>query len=394
MKKLIKNDTDYNAAMERHLELMLESPALVSDAFDELELLTLLIQTYEHQNATIDTPTPIEAIKFRMEQQGLKQKDLIPMIGSKARVSEVLNGKRPLTLSMARKLNSELGIPAEVLLNEKTTEIPQEIDASEFPVKEMHKFGWFPDYTGKTWTEVKMYAEDMLQSFLQGFKNKKIHAYNRAGFKPDAQLDDNALHVWRCKTLNDSEKKKLPKFDIDDLSKEFTSSLAKLSQFPDGPKMAIDLLEKRGIAVVINSHLPKTYLDGAALLDRNGNPVIGLTLRHDRLDNFWFTLFHELGHVKLHLDANPDGFFDDSESGDNSEKEHAANEFALDSLIPKQQWISMRDSITKTSEIRKEAKRLAIHPAIIAGRLRKEFQSYSKYRTLIGQGKVRSLLNT
>lgn len=391
MKKLIKTEDQYNTAMERHLELMLDTPDPGSKAFDELELLTLLIQTYEKETVSIDSPTPIEAIKFRMEQQELKQKDLIPMLGSKARVSEVLNGKRPLTITMARNLNRELDIPAEVLLNDQTAEIPQEIDTKAFPVKEMHKLGWFPKYHGKTWTEVKVYAEDMMQSVLKHFNDNKILAFNRAGFKSDAQLDDNALYAWRCKTLLDSEKKKLLKFELDNLSKEFTSSLAKLSQFPDGPKMAIELLEQRGIAVIINSHLPKTYLDGAALLNKNGNPLIGMTLRHDRLDNFWFTLFHELGHVKLHLNANPEGFFDDSDSGDNSEKELEANEFALNSLIPEEQWLTMRNTITKASDVRKEAQRLAIHPAIIAGRLRKEHQSYSKFKTLIGQGEVRKL---
>ncbi|MFT5632610.1 MAG: HTH-type transcriptional regulator/antitoxin HigA [Rubritalea sp.] len=394
MKKLIKTENEYNTAMDRHLQLMLDSPDPGTEAFDELELLTLLIQTYEQETVNIDSPTPVEAIKFRMEQEGLKQKDLIAILGNKARVSEVLNGKRPLTIAMARRLNIELGIPAQVLLNDQTAEIPQEIDTSAFPVKEMHKLGWFPHHCDKTWTEAKIYAEDMLHSVLKHFKDDEIRAFNRAGFKKDAQLDDNALYAWRCKTLLDSEKKKLTKFDRDDLTEEFTSSLAKLSQFPNGPKMAIDLLEQRGIAVIINSHLPKTYLDGAALLNKNGNPLIGMTLRHDRLDNFWFTLFHELGHIKLHLHEHPEGFYDDSESGDNSYKEHQANEFALDSMIPKKQWQAMRNSTSKTAQIRLEAKRLAIHPAIIAGRLRKEFQSYSKFKTLIGQGEVRKLLRS
>ncbi len=116
MNKLIKNCQENEAALSRLEELMLKNPVPDSEDANELELLALLIKSYEDKNVIIDPPTPLEAIRFRMEQSGLKQKDLIPFIGSKSRVSEVLAGKRPLTLAMARELHRGLGIPAEVLL--------------------------------------------------------------------------------------------------------------------------------------------------------------------------------------------------------------------------------------------------------------------------------------
>jgi len=82
---------------------------------DELEIFTTLVEAYEEQFYKIDTPDPIEAIKFRMEQESLKQKDLIEIIGSKSRVSEVLNHKRKLTIEMIRNLHSQLKIPIESL---------------------------------------------------------------------------------------------------------------------------------------------------------------------------------------------------------------------------------------------------------------------------------------
>lgn len=85
---------------------------------DELELLSLLIDNYEQEKVLIDFPDPIEAIKFRMEQLGYKQKDLAEALGLKSRVSEIINRKRKLTLDMIRKLNEELGIPTEVLVKE------------------------------------------------------------------------------------------------------------------------------------------------------------------------------------------------------------------------------------------------------------------------------------
>jgi HTH-type transcriptional regulator / antitoxin HigA len=85
---------------------------------DELELLSLLIDNYEKEKFPIDLPDPIEAIKFRMEQLGYKQKDLAEAIGLKSRVSEILNRKRKLTLDMIRKLHEVLGIPTDVLVQE------------------------------------------------------------------------------------------------------------------------------------------------------------------------------------------------------------------------------------------------------------------------------------
>jgi HTH-type transcriptional regulator / antitoxin HigA len=87
-----------------------------SAEFDELELLTLLIENYEEAHYPIDFPDPVEAIKFRMEQQGLSPKDMIPYLGSQSKVSEVLNHKRPLSLAMIRALSQGLDIPIEVLV--------------------------------------------------------------------------------------------------------------------------------------------------------------------------------------------------------------------------------------------------------------------------------------
>lgn len=116
MNKLIKTKTEHSAAMKRLSALMDTDPALGSPESDELELLTHLIETYEAKAYPISLPDPIDAIRFRMKQAGLTHKDLVPMIGSLPKVSEVLNRKRPLSISMMRRLQAELGIPAEVLL--------------------------------------------------------------------------------------------------------------------------------------------------------------------------------------------------------------------------------------------------------------------------------------
>jgi len=112
----IRNEKDYQKALER-LELIFDAKKGTKNG-DELEILSILIDNYENENFPIGMPDPIEAIKFRMEQMGMKQKDLAEVMGFKSRVSEILNKKRKLTLDMIRKLNTTLHIPTEVLVQD------------------------------------------------------------------------------------------------------------------------------------------------------------------------------------------------------------------------------------------------------------------------------------
>jgi HTH-type transcriptional regulator/antitoxin HigA len=110
----IKTETDYDAALARAWKLM-DAKADTPEA-DELEVLSTLIEAYEDRHFPMDLPDPIEAIKFRMEQQGLTRKDLEPIIGTRTRIAEVLNKRRNLSIAMIRRLHEKLGIPAEVLI--------------------------------------------------------------------------------------------------------------------------------------------------------------------------------------------------------------------------------------------------------------------------------------
>jgi len=114
--KPIRNEADYQKALER-LEVIFDSKKGTEEG-DELEILAIVIDNYENENFPIGMPDPISAINFRMEQMGLKQKDLVKMIGFKSRVSEIMNRKRKLTLDMIRKLNADLNIPTEVLIQD------------------------------------------------------------------------------------------------------------------------------------------------------------------------------------------------------------------------------------------------------------------------------------
>jgi len=114
--KVIKTAPEYAAALAR-IDKLMDAKANTPQG-EELELLSLLVHEYEENVFPIDKPDPVTAIRFRMEQQGLKPKDLVPFLGSRSRVSEVLSGRRALSLKMIRSLVSGLGIPAEVLVGE------------------------------------------------------------------------------------------------------------------------------------------------------------------------------------------------------------------------------------------------------------------------------------
>ncbi len=117
--KVIKTEKEYNEIVKRIYELIKTDPNLLepgSDNGDELELLSLLAERYEDEHFPIAAPNPIESIKFRMDQMNLKQKDIAPLFGGETRASEVINGKRQLTLKMITMLNRYLDIPLESLI--------------------------------------------------------------------------------------------------------------------------------------------------------------------------------------------------------------------------------------------------------------------------------------
>jgi|HubBroStandDraft_6_1064221.scaffolds.fasta_scaffold44863_1 HTH-type transcriptional regulator/antitoxin HigA len=112
--KPIRTEADYDRALRR-VEKLWDSPKGSAQS-DELDILATLIEAYERQHYPIDLPSPIEAIKFRLEQQGTDTRVLIGVIGQRTRVYEVMQGKRPLSLNMIRNLHQKFGIPAEVLI--------------------------------------------------------------------------------------------------------------------------------------------------------------------------------------------------------------------------------------------------------------------------------------
>ena len=392
--KVIKTEKEYNKALETVENLFDKNPKPGTDDGDKLELITLLIEKYEESHYKIDLPGPVEALKFRMEQQGLTQKDLVPYIGSRSKVSEILNRKRPLTLSMMRALSKNLGIPAEVLLRENTEilEDDSNIDWQKFPIAEMTNRNLFPGFTG-TVDQGKEKAEELMRSFFQKMNvaNMQPVLYKK-NTRAGSSMDEYALFVWRVIVENKAEKARLPvKYKRGTINVNFMKKLVGLSYFKEGPRLAQEFLGKSGINLIIEPHFIKTYLDGAAIRNKDNNPIVALTIRYDRIDNFWFSLCHELAHIALHLDndqeENP--FFDNLEVAGNK-LEQQADWQAKEWLIPEKKWkMSNVMKYPLSGQIMKFAEDLNIHPAIIAGRVQHEKKNFRILKQMIVHGGVR-----
>ena len=129
--KPIRTENDYEAALAWIDALMDAEPG--SPVFDDLDVLVDLVEHYESKHEPMGYPSPLAAIEFRMEQGGLSPRDLIPFIGSRAKVSEVFSGKRAITMPMARALHEHLGIPADVLLREPDVDLDDPVADIEWP---------------------------------------------------------------------------------------------------------------------------------------------------------------------------------------------------------------------------------------------------------------------
>jgi HTH-type transcriptional regulator/antitoxin HigA len=394
--KVIKIESQYEAALKRIAGLMDAEPG--TPRGDELELWSLLISDYEDRHYPMEMPDPIAAIRFRMEQRGLNQKDLIPYLGSRSKVSEILSGRRSLSMAMIRKLHAGLGIPLEVLVQESAPAPAQDcadIDWRCFPLAEMVKRRWIPGFAG-TARDLLAGAGQWLAPLLLPHDSACLRpALLRQHVRSGSEMDEHALWAWKARVLQLARERKTPSFQRGSVTSELITELAHLSLLDDAPLVARAFLEKMGIILVVERHLPGTHLDGAAMLRSDGTPVVGLTLRYDRLDNFWFTLSHELAHVALHLGQGElRACVDDFESESNDPVEMAADHMAQEALIPASEWRDVQaHGGALTPKVHDVARRLRIHPAIVAGRLRRERHDYRILSRIIGQGKMRDLFS-
>lgn len=389
--KKIKTEAEYDAALAVIEELLqIGEENMTEKQLEELERVSIAVEKYEEEHYPIPLPDPIEAIRFRMDQDGLTYKDLQKYIGSASKVSEVMNRKRPLSRTMINALHEGLGIPWDVLTQEKDAVGPGSNQIlANYPFNEMLKRNYFPWFNG-TLTEAKKQAETLMCQLLEPL-TQNCPFYCRKSDNPN--VSQAALTAWYCKVCNDLNNKEIPPFQGEVLTYDFMRSVVRLSFYERGPALVSEHLRRFGIHLVFERHLPKTYLDGATWMLSTGNPVIALTLRHDRIDNFWFTLMHELAHVKLHLADGKNQFFDNFEDDSNSadQMEQDANDAAAEWLIPAKIWNASKRKLLNNAtpaDVIALANKLQISPAIIAGRIRHEKNDFTLFFNLLGKAKT------
>jgi HTH-type transcriptional regulator / antitoxin HigA len=391
--KIIKNSEDYENSLKLVESLMDQDPNPESEEGEKLAILVTLIKDYESKKFPSLPLNPIDAILFRMDQLDLKASDLVPYIGSRSRVSEVLSGKRKLTVKMMQALESGLGIPAKSLLSSHVESDNQEDSFNDWSpklVKEMRLRGCFDDTSNTS-----LGINKLLSGFFEkvGFSKELAVMFRKTQYRVAPLTSKNALAAWAGCVLKEAKELNLTnEYKSGEVNIDFMRNLAKLSTQENSPILAQKALMEIGIPLIIEPHFKKTSLDGATFFT-DGRPVIGMTLRFDRLDNFWFTLMHELAHVSKHENSGVKSFFDELENIKGleiNEQEKEADDLAGEALVQSSKWeVSPARLIPSPLAANALAKELGVHIAIIAGKIRYEGGNYKYLSKIVSKENVR-----
>ena len=249
------------------------------------------------------------------------------------------------------------------------------------PKAELLKRGWLRD------------ANDM-SSMLPLFRDIQSGRNNRLYRKANTANEALCL-AWLSKITSKAKLSflvnRVPEYK--GLDKATLRDIAKLSRDVGILKELPKILADYGVVLVYERALPRMKLDGVVFKLDSGNPVIGLSLRFHRLDNFWFTVMHELAHVVLHFAELETPIFDDIDNLDEELIELQADRLAKESFVSRDVWRSCEPKYQKNTEsVVRFAKEIGIHPAIVAGMLRKESNSYDMYSDMVNKVNVREMI--
>lgn len=361
----------------------------------EYDLLKTGQVTFSESSALSELPRVLVQARIA---NGMSQTDLAGRLNMKPQQIQRYEATNYMSASLSRlievadvldvKISESFETPKSVTANSffSWTE-PSDVSWSKLPLKEMMGRKWFFPASGQS-------PIDAGRQFVMSRAGPQVaSALHRKKMRGGSVPNEYALLAWQARVLSIArdllEAGKLPTFELNDT---WLPRLVQLTRHSDGPAKAKSLLAEFGIALVIERHLSGTYLDGAAMLSDTGNPVVALTLRYDRLDNFWFVLFHELGHVFLHLAGSLKfDFFDEDDGSPSDDIEKEADDFALNTLIPSDLWDQCLSRFALTAEaVKIDAKNIGVDSSIIAGRIRKERNNYLILNELVGQDMVRS----
>ena len=323
---------------------------------------------------------PGEFIKEELEARNWRQEDLAEILGiSLKSVNKLIMNKQSITIETARLFSKAFGQSPQYWMNldtdyrlrlqtesskEKEVEIKSDI-YKHMPIKEMVKKGWMkPSETIDDLTnEVRLFWK--IPSLDFSFLETKPALNFRKSEAFDHYNKYYAL-TWFRMAQSCAKVYQLNQYAKDELGK-LAKSLYSYTTLENGIEAFLRELNKIGVKFFVLSHLQKTYIDGASFFD-DSNPVIVYTARHDRTDNFWFTIAHEIAHIILHL-KKTDDFFIDSLDDFSTKKEDAANKFAEKIIKTREilEYFSSYKKYISRDRVVKCAQEIKVSPAIVVG---------------------------
>lgn len=329
---------------------------------------------------------PGYTIKEQLEDRSLKQKEFAErMEMSEKHISKLINGEVLLTTDMALRLEMVLGIPCEFWMNleaiyreklakvEAENQMEEDIEiALKFPYNQMALMDWVPKTTTKVDKVINLRKFFEVNRLGLLIENPNLNVlYRRMG---ENEKSDYALMAWAQKAKLEARNLKTLPIHISGLGKHITEFRKMTKEKPEiFCEKLVQILANHGVTVVFLPHIGGSFLHGATFYDKN-KIVLGLTVRGKDADRFWFSFFHEIGHIILkHIDMD---YYD--------AMENEANFFAQTTLIPQREYeefISANDFTEK--RIMDFSNFIEIDAGIVVGRLQKEnYISYNKYNNL------------
>ena len=229
--------------------------------------------------------------------------------------------------------------------------------------------------------------------FKDYLKSKKACALYRKREDASNFLVDYWLNSVKRIALLYGTYNQIPKFES--IDKSFVSEIISLSVDTRNLLKLGEILEKKGIILIIEKSISGLKTDGAVFINENNHAIVSLSLRYNRLDNFWFTLIHELAHLILHVDQLSDPIVEDFDEDEIDLKEKQANKLAGDLLIPRHLWrnCAVKYNTNNKRLLKDFAISAGVHPSIAAGRLRRELDNYSIFSDIVNQVDVREIFN-
>ncbi|HOQ12914.1 MAG TPA: HigA family addiction module antitoxin [Spirochaetota bacterium] len=338
--------------------------------------------------------SPGQIIKRCLKSLNWTNRDLADVIGiSEKSVSQLINNKQSITVETAILLSKAFNTSPELWLNleqnyklQKSLSLCDKDDVSIkakirrfMPMLEMRKKGWIT-FDNSEESQLRAYKNFWMLTDIDFSHFEKSVAIFKRQKKHNEEYTLYYTITWLRKAKIEASKIKVRAYNRNSLEK-LAESISAWTIKDDGVNLFIEKLQKCGVKFFILSHLTKTYLDGAVFWDEQ-NPVIVYTARHNRLDNFWWTVAHEIGHILLHSDSDEKFFIDNLDDKPYNELEKEADSYArrvfwVDEILKQASHYKKYFTEARLLEI---SNSLKIHPSVVLGII--QFNGLVDYRTL------------